>query len=42
MVAKTGTELFLKMFSLNKFKFNLATSFLKAYNHLPKFEDSKF
>ena len=41
-MAKKGTELFLKMFSLDVFKENLAHSYLMAYNTLEKFESTKF
>jgi hypothetical protein len=35
-VARKATELFLKMFSLEVFKENIATAYLRAYNRLPK------
>lgn len=36
-VARKGTELFLKMFSLDVFKENIAVAYLQAYNRLSKF-----
>jgi hypothetical protein len=36
-IAKKATELFLKMFSLEVFKENLAIAYLRAYNRLKKF-----
>jgi hypothetical protein len=35
-VAKKGTELFLKMFSLDVFKENISIAYLQAYNRLSR------
>lgn len=41
-ISKKATELFLKMFSLEVFKENMALLYLKAYNKLANFEHTRF
>lgn len=42
LIAKKATELFLKMFSLQEFKENLASAYLVGFNNIDNFEQSKF
>lgn len=42
LVSKSVCYLYFKMFSLDKFKYHLAVSFLKAYNSVAAFKESGF